>query len=573
MREQEKIEFHRISLEDQEWMKQRFRETDFKACEFTFANNFIWREVYGVEVAQIMGCGVCRCKRNNLWIYSYPFGAGDRKAVIEKLCKICKLKHEKLYLFPLVAEQRQELLQWFPGQFEIDTHRDEYDYIYTYEKLAELKGKKLHGKRNHIARFKDDADWSYEPLTEENAGECLAMTQAWEKSRSDKWSTGMQQEMDVLTETLSLFQFLKLTGGVLRKAGKIAAFTIGEPLNSDTYVVHFEKALPDLQGAYPMINQQFVLHECQNFRYVNREEDTGDPGLRRAKLSYYPDILLKKYVAVESEVVFANHGEEAQIVNIWQECFRDDENYIRFYLENRFEEENMLVIHKDGKIVSMASFLPVSLMQNGEYVPARYVYAVATLPEYRKKGYAGQILDYAAKKYEEPLILQPADAELEKYYEKLGFCPGFRKNSFEITAERIESVPAWRKVTSENLVLPKEYKALRDAYFASEGYVCWDEDAIHYAIKENAFGGGKTLVIDDKILMYRMEGNVLRIIETTMEEEMLFSVGKKIGEETVFEKMVLCNAGGMVKYPEMDVQMSEQPRKHGEMGYLNLTLG
>ena len=79
-------------------------------------------------------------------------------------------------------------------------------------------------------------------------------------------------------------QELGLVGGVLRRDGQIVAFSIGERLNSETFVVHFEKAYPDLQGAYPMINQQFVLHECEGYAYVNREEDTGDPGLRKAKL-------------------------------------------------------------------------------------------------------------------------------------------------------------------------------------------------------------------------------------------------------------------------------------------------
>ena len=102
---------------------------------------------------------------------------------------------------------------------------------------------------------------------------------------------------DVDKEALMYFEELGLTGGVLRLSGQVIAFTLGEPLSDDTFVVHFEKAFPEIQGAYPMINQQFVLAECQDYQYVNREEDTGDEGLRKAKLSYKPVILLDKYTA------------------------------------------------------------------------------------------------------------------------------------------------------------------------------------------------------------------------------------------------------------------------------------
>ena len=127
--------------------------------------------------------------------------------------------------------------------------------------------------------------------------------------------------------------------------------------------MHFEKAYPDLQGAYPMINQQFVLHECEGYAYVNREEDTGDPGLRKAKLSYYPDILLPKYELEESRVVYADPERDAPYIQeIWQKCFGDEEDYIQFYLKHRMTRENMLVIFRDGRPVSMASFLPVQYL-------------------------------------------------------------------------------------------------------------------------------------------------------------------------------------------------------------------
>lgn len=118
-----------------------------------------------------------------------------------------------------------------------------------------------------------------------------------DQMRAEKWNEEMELEMSVLHEA---FDHRKELGACRwdhpEGRADCCVFYSGNPLNSDTYVVHFEKAFPDMQGAYPMINQQFVLHACENYTYVNREEDTGDPGLRKAKMSYYPEILLKKYV-------------------------------------------------------------------------------------------------------------------------------------------------------------------------------------------------------------------------------------------------------------------------------------
>lgn len=578
MLKQEKLIFHPISLEDRDWMTQKIKEEELGACEYTFANNFIWSEVYEVEVGQAYDCGIIRYREHGNFEYSFPFGNGDKKKALELLRGICAAHNHKLSLYPIVEEGRKKLIEWFPGEFDIDTDRSDFDYVYTVEKLSTLRGKKLHGKRNHIARFKDDDDWSYEELNKENIDECRKMAKHWIDQREEKWNAEMEQEMRVLEKAFVYFEELGLFGGVLRKKEEIVAFTIGERLNSDTMVVHFEKAYPELQGAYPMINQQFVLHEGQKFTYVNREEDTGDLGLRKAKMSYYPDILLKKYNAIESHVVFANETDSERITDIWNRCFGDAREYIQMYLEKRFETENMLVIHADGKPVSMASFLPVQVTINGEKIDARYVYAVATLPEYRRRGYASEMIKYASEKYQEPLILQPAEEALEKYYASLGFEKAFEPSpcwiyegsskwsQTEVTLMSEKGLGEW----SLHAINAKEYKALRDSYFTGEGYVEWDEHAIAYAIEENAFCGGETLKLTygerTELLMYRVEDKKLRIVETTMEEGELRLLLPEIMQNMGISKAFATNEGGMILLPE---NMAWAEKK----GYLNLTLG
>lgn len=578
MLEKEKLTFHPISLEDRDWITQKLEESDYASCEYAFANNFMWSEVYEVEVGQAFDCGIIRYRMSGNFQYSFPFGNGDKKKAIELLRGICAAHGHKLYMYPIEEDARKKLIEWFPGEFELDADRGDFDYVYTVEKLSTLRGKKLHGKRNHIARFKDDDDWSYEPLNKQNMDECREMAKLWIDQREEKWNEEMEQEMRVLEKAFVYYDELGLMGGVLRKKGEIVAFTMGERLNSDTMVVHFEKAYPELQGAYPMINQQFVLHEGQRFTYVNREEDTGDLGLRKAKLSYYPDILLKKYTALESHVVFANETDTESMIDIWQRCFGDSREYIQMYLDKRFETENMLVIHEDGKPVSMASFLPVMITINGEQIAARYVYAVATLPEYRRRGYATEIIKYAAEKYQEPLLLQPAEEELERYYAGMGFEKVFEPSpcwiyeglpvgdSAEVTAASEINIGEW----DLERIQAKEYKALRDFCFAGEGYVEWDEQAISYALEENNVCGGEAckLTCGDRtaLLLYRVEDKKLRIVETTLEENELRDILPGMLQKLGIHKAFAFNIGGMILLPE-NIHWTEK------QGYLNLTLG
>ncbi len=191
--------------------------------------------------------------------------------------------------------QFEKLEALYPGRFQVAYDRDLADYVYESERLLTLSGKKLHAKRNHINKFKETyPDWQYESITEENTGECLEMAQAWRVLNGCDEDENKHAEFCVTLNALKLRRELGLKGGLLRADGRVVAFTLGEAVGDDTFVVHIEKAYADVQGAYPMINQQFVAHEGAAYRYINREEDTGAEGLRKAKLSYYPDRMLEK---------------------------------------------------------------------------------------------------------------------------------------------------------------------------------------------------------------------------------------------------------------------------------------
>lgn len=291
------IKFRPIQVTDKEWIEKYLLQGNSRSCEYTFVNNFIWSEQYQLEIAEHEGFYCSRSGKNEETFYSYPVGQGDIKKIIEILIEDAKENNLPFILRSMVKEQVDLLEELFPNRFEITTNRDETEYIYTVEKLSKLSGKKLHGKRNHIARFKDNANWSYEDISEDNFKECLEMNDEWCELYDCIDDPSLNHELCAVKEAFGNYKELGLVGGLIRREGKVIAYTIGSRINEDTFNIHIEKAFANIQGAYPMINQQFVLHNCQEYMYVNREEDLGDEGLRKAKMSYYPDILLDKYTA------------------------------------------------------------------------------------------------------------------------------------------------------------------------------------------------------------------------------------------------------------------------------------
>ena len=265
---------------------------------------FLWARHYDVTFAVIEDTLVFRDGGADPG-FAYP--AGEEVCVKRALEFLMKYSEEQGYPFKLynvTAENFAQIEAWFPGEFELEYDRDQADYVYESEKLATLAGKKLHGKRNHINKFqKLYPNWSYEPLNDENMEECFQMALKWRNQNGCEEDPGKNAEMCVALNALRLYKELDQRGGVLRVDGQVVAFTIGEELCEDTFVVHIEKAFADIDGAYPMINQQFVQHECTGYQYVNREDDAGSEGLRKSKIIISSGISGRKRNPDEKECV------------------------------------------------------------------------------------------------------------------------------------------------------------------------------------------------------------------------------------------------------------------------------
>ncbi len=296
------LEFKPTELSDKPWVNECLKHANSMNCEYTFGNMFIWTQTYHTEIAHYHDFLICRWGEAPHIAYSVPLGEGDFTDAVLQIINDAKSLGCVPRIYGVTASYMLMMQEAFTGKF--DYHFDEgyHDYIYSVEKMTNLSGKKYHGKRNHISNFKKNyPDWSFEEISEKNISECLAMHMRWieDKSSSEEMDEDYAEELLAVKTAFGSYQELEWKGGLIRVGGEVVAYTMGEAQqNGKCFVTHFEKASADIQGAYPIINQEFTRHCLQSYEYVNREEDLGIEGLRKAKQSYRPEIILEKCEAV-----------------------------------------------------------------------------------------------------------------------------------------------------------------------------------------------------------------------------------------------------------------------------------
>ena len=297
--------FKRPELSDRSWVEPLLAAEGSRACEHNFASICLWGNSYPQMIARAGDRLVVQMFGGRGLSYLFPMGVGPLSPAME-LAGADALAHGvPLTLICLTAEQKKALEEVYPGRFVFEEDRDGWDYLYRVEKLSELTGKKLHSKRNHIHRFCERyPDWMFEPITEGNIPDCLAMQEEWFRAQeeAERVDCTLRRERDAVCMALEHMDELGMTGGLIRAEGNVLAFALGSLTTADCYNVHFEKAFGDIQGAYTVINREtarWVRRTFPEVEYLNREDDMGLEGLRRAKLSYYPDLLLEKYTARE----------------------------------------------------------------------------------------------------------------------------------------------------------------------------------------------------------------------------------------------------------------------------------
>ena len=291
------ISFKDIELSDRELITRYTQNSPRRNCDLSFSNLCSWRFLYNTQFAILDGYLLLKFWVEEELVYMMPIGNGDLKKVLEALIEDAHQEGKPFCLLGICSGMCSELETFMPGKFQFTADRDYADYLYHRTDLATLSGKKLQAKRNHVNKFKRTYNYEYTPITPDRIQECLELEAIWCKANNCDQHEGTGNERRALVYALHHFDELGLMGGILHVDGKIVAFTFGMPINQDTFGVHVEKADTSIDGAYAMINHEFAKHIPEQYIYINREEDLGIEGLRKAKLSYQPAIILDKYMA------------------------------------------------------------------------------------------------------------------------------------------------------------------------------------------------------------------------------------------------------------------------------------
>ncbi len=298
------LDFRPITLEDKQAADVCLHQHNDRICEHCFADLYIWKDHYDTQICFYRGFLLVRMATfpEHIPMYLAPIGSGDWKDAVLALEQDAQ-QHGIAFQMCCVTERMIEDLEThFPGQYRLTDMEDSADYIYATRKMMTLAGKKMQAKRNFVNRFrKAYVDrWSYETITDQNKQEAYDFHLHWcQTGNNCPNGTMYSGETCAVSLALNHRDALGMTGGILRLDGKVIAFTMGCPVSEDTFVVQLEKAEASIVGAYQMVNQQFAQHHFEGYTYVNREDDLGLEGLRNAKLSYHPDLMGKKYLAVK----------------------------------------------------------------------------------------------------------------------------------------------------------------------------------------------------------------------------------------------------------------------------------
>jgi len=278
-----------VELSDKDEVDKFLELYPLEVCELTFANIYIWRDWERPQLTKVKGnlCVLCSPPDEPVYFLE-PVGESNLDETVE----IC------LGLAPRLSRVSERFLKKLKGSYSNQEDRDNFDYVYLTQELAELQGKKYDGKRNWIKKFEKKYEYQIKPIDNADVPGCLKLVEQWGEA-----SPGREQEVDdrtratvkAIEEALNNFALFGLSALVVLIDGQVKGFCLGERLNPETAVVHVELASREISGLYQFLNRECARTVWRQFRYINREQDAGLPGLRRSKLSYHPHHFVKKY--------------------------------------------------------------------------------------------------------------------------------------------------------------------------------------------------------------------------------------------------------------------------------------
>ena len=290
------LEFQPVALSQKEQLNPILYTCGSRGCAYSFANLYMWGRQSTAVVGNTL---VFFSQFSRRSVYLFPAGSEDMTRAVDALIHDAAKRGIPCRIIGLTEADCEFLEQAYPGRFRFHIDRDGFDYIYAIDDLADLKGKKYQKKRNHLNRFRQlRPDARLVPITEENLPIAEELAAKWYALRQQTDPHGdYLMEQAALKKALHHFRELGMEGLLLLDGQTPLAMTMGSPLSADTFDIHFEKALDADDGSYAAINQGFANYLRQThpqLKWLNREDDMGLEGLRKAKLSYYPDHMIEQ---------------------------------------------------------------------------------------------------------------------------------------------------------------------------------------------------------------------------------------------------------------------------------------
>lgn len=290
------LDLQHLKTENKKLVESYIPESCKKMCDFCFGNLYAWSAAEHTEFAEKDGFLYLRSTFNGVTSYAVPWGKGDIKKALSEIQMDAAERGADLSFYCVSEDQLPSLIDFFGNNLIVKEQRDYFDYVYLRENLVTLKGRRFHSKKNHVNSFCKKYNYVYEELNADNLKECLEFSHKWLMMTES--TQRLEAERQVIDCAFRKFFDLGLSGALLRVDGRIVAYAMGEPMaDGETYCVHFEKASPEYPTAYAAINKLFAENSLKEFKYINREDDAGVEGLRKAKISYQPEFLVKKYYA------------------------------------------------------------------------------------------------------------------------------------------------------------------------------------------------------------------------------------------------------------------------------------
>lgn len=296
------LSFKPIELEDKTHFEKFTLCHGYHNLEASFANIFIWRRAWNIKMATDELSLYLHLSCGTVSFALPPFLDNCDISMVEPLMRLDDFfasRGEKPLLKGVTTELKGKIERDCPAWYTFTPDRDNFEYVYNAADLITLEGKKYHAKRNHINKLFKEHTFEYRHYKDSDYDACIALQERWMETKGEP-SQSYLNELFAAKEALGHIDTLGLKCGLLYVDGNLEAYSVGEKFD-DMAIIHIEKANPDIQGVFALINREFASHEFSDVAYINREEDMGIEGLRKAKLSYYPVCLKEKFMGVRNE--------------------------------------------------------------------------------------------------------------------------------------------------------------------------------------------------------------------------------------------------------------------------------